>query len=213
MRSLPFLCLRRIKERASASCFPLRAIQATAAKSGLHGEGRSEVYKYLSIARRARSGLSDAKYLHLWVVHRPGQFRWNRGEIGRAFRPPAIRMMLRNSDSRILVGDLGALPPSVCSKTMLPRDAALRVTDLSSGYAERDPVFSPLCNFAISFSSQPAAASSISSCVPPRYKWSNVSPRGVNGMWRHGTFSPRLSEGTNSISKHSAHGARFSLLS
>ena len=108
MRSLPLLCRQTLREKASASCFSLRAIQATAEESRLPGQARSRASRHSSIARRARNVPPDVSRSRRRHFHQGDYVDRNRDEIGITCRPPAIRKMPHSSGSRILGEDLGS---------------------------------------------------------------------------------------------------------
>jgi hypothetical protein len=182
MRSLPPLCRRTLREKASAYRSSLRAIQATAEESRLPGQTRSRAGRHSSTARRARNVPPGVSRSHQRHFHRWQYVDRNRGEIGITCRLPAIRKMPHSSGSRILGEDLGPWRSSLSLRTVLPRFEALRTVVIPIGYSEGEQATSSFSNFAISFSSQMANASSISCSVPPRYSCSNVSPWDVRGM-------------------------------
>jgi len=182
MRSLPLLCRRTLREKASASCFSLRAIQATAEESRLPGQARSRAGRHSSSARRARNAPPDASRSHRCHFHQWEYVDRNHGEIGITCRRLAIRKTPHSLGWHILGEDLGPWLNSLSTRVVLPPGIALRAVVIPTGYAEGIPAISSFSSFAISFSSQMANASSISCSVPLRYSCSKVSPPEVRGM-------------------------------
>jgi len=120
MRSVPLLCRRTLREKASAYCFSLRAVQATAVESRLRGRARSQVCRRWSIFRRARNVLWGASRSHLNLSRHRKQARCGCEETGIACPPQASRKMPRSLDSRILAEDSGPWLSSLSERIMFP---------------------------------------------------------------------------------------------
>jgi hypothetical protein len=126
MLSLPLLCRRILREKASAYRFWPGAIPATVAGSQLPGQSRSRACKHSSTARKARNVRRDVSGSFRRPIRRWEQAGWSRGETGIVCRLPAIQKTRRNLDSRILAEDLGPWRFSLSSKMMLPHTATRR---------------------------------------------------------------------------------------
>ena len=207
---------RVLRRQASAYCFSLRAIQATAAESRLLDRARSEACRHSSTARRARNVRSGVSRSH-WHSFRP----FEASSLVFARKPEkfasrtASRKMPHNSGSRILdrrfrtMAALLFLQDDVAT----PHASGSRSRACWAHCRRRSWIFLALqLRNLLSAARRPMP---LRFPVPSPLDTAAAKCRrtDVKGMWRHGTFSPRLSAGTNCISRHSAHGARFSLVS